>query len=213
MRESFLELLFPKRCFGCHELGPEICTSCRINWNPHLYRQEFDGLKVYSAITYTDTARSILLSAKEESVAVADKLIVDALQKCLMKIPGISLRNLIFVPVPSSKKAIRRRGRDFIFEISQNLANFYLGKNLKALEITRKIFDQTKLDAINRKKNLLYAYRCVLSAEEIPTFGNVILVDDLVTTGSTLQEARRALSAAGIRVTCAITACLAKPLR
>jgi len=41
----------------------------------------------------------------------------------------------------------------------------------------------------------------------------VIIVDDLVTTGSTLNEAARALNAAGFRVLGAITACLAKPVR
>ena len=42
---------------------------------------------------------------------------------------------------------------------------------------------------------------------------DVILVDDLLTTGATLLEARRALEVRGIRVIAAITACLSPPLR
>ena len=213
MRESFLELLFPNRCFGCRVIGPVICNKCRKNWNPHLYIQQLSGLKIYSGIYYSDTAKSILLSAKESGIQVADQLVLDALNHCVSRIPAISLRNLTFIPVPSSNRSIRRRGRDFLFEITENLASIYLANAVGALEITRRTFDQTKLDAINRKKNLLNAYKCSLTANQISKLKNVILIDDLVTTGSTLVEAHRALSAAGVHVTCAITACVAKPLR
>ena len=213
MRDGFLELLFPSRCFGCRELGPEICNKCRINWNPHIYSQKISDLKIYSAIYYSDTAKSILLSAKENSVKTADYLIIEALQHCLERAPGISIRDLTFIPIPSTQRAIRRRGRNFLFEISELFAASYRANVINALEINRKIFDQTKFDAINRRKNLLNAYTCNLKCDEIGKLKNVILVDDLITTGSTISEAHRALSAAGVHVTCAITACVAKPLR
>lgn len=213
MRESFLELLFPNRCFGCRELGPEICNQCRRNWNPHLYSQQISNLKIHSAIFYNETAKSILLGAKENGIKKADNLVVDALHHCLVRIPTISMRELTFIPVPSSNRAVRRRGRDFIYEIAGTLATPNRANVIKALEITRKTFDQTKLDAINRRKNLFNAYNCFLDREQKSNLKNVILVDDLITTGSTIVEAHRALTAAGIHVTCAITACVAKPLR
>jgi predicted amidophosphoribosyltransferase len=211
--DGLLELLFPSRCFGCRELGPEICNRCRSNWNPHIYIKKLAGLNIYSAIDYNETAKSILLGAKEGSIKTADYLIVRALQHCLDRAPGISIRELTFVPIPSTKKAIRRRGRNFLLEITERFALPYRANVIDALEINRKIFDQTKLDAINRRKNLFNAYACNLPGDEIRKLSNVILVDDLVTTGSTINEAHRALSAVGIHVTCAITACVAKPLR
>lgn len=213
MRDGFLELLFPSRCFGCRELGPEICNKCRIHWNPHIYIQKISGLKIYSAIYYSDTAKSILLSAKENSIKVADQLIIQALQHCLNRVPGISNRDLTFVPIPSAKRAIRRRGRNFLLEITDRFAVPYRASVISALEINRKTFDQANLNAINRRKNLFEAYTCNLKHDEINRLKNVILVDDLITTGSTISEAHRALSAVGINVTCAITACVAKPLR
>jgi predicted amidophosphoribosyltransferase len=42
--------------------------------------------------------------------------------------------------------------------------------------------------------------------------GKAILIDDLVTTGSTLEEAARALREKGIEVVAAVTACVAQPL-
>lgn len=213
MRESFLELLFPNRCFGCRVLGPEICNQCRRNWNPHLYSQKISTLRIHSAINYNETAKSILLGAKENSLRIADELVINALHHCLIRVPGISMRDLTLIPIPSSKRAIRRRGRDFIFEITKSLATPSRANVIEALQITRKTFDQTKLDAINRKKNLFNAYNCYLDRDQVNNLKNVILVDDLVTTGSTLVEAHRALTAAGIQVICAITACVAKPLR
>ena len=70
--------------------------------------------------------------------------------------------------------------------------------------------DQSKLDAQSRSENICGAM-CVLT-----TAGRgekVLLVDDLLTTGATLSEARRALKYAGFDVIGAITACLSLPLR
>jgi predicted amidophosphoribosyltransferase len=55
-----------------------------------------------------------------------------------------------------------------------------------------------------------------INRNKLPRLGvdtDVILVDDLLTTGATLLEARRALEVRGIRVIAAITACLSPPLR
>ena len=199
MRDGFLELLFPRRCFGCRELGPETCNQCRSNWNPHIYIQKLAGLKIYSAIDYNETAKSILLGAKEGSIKTADHLIVRALQHCLDRAPGISIRDLTFVPIPSTKKAVRRRGRNFLLEITERFALPYRANVIEALEINRKIFDQTKLDAINRRKNLFNAYTCKLPSDEIRNLSNVILVDDLATTFSTLKEAAKVLKMNGAR--------------
>ena len=101
------ELLFPTHCFGCKAIGIDICSNCRKFWNPHLYIQTISELKVYSAIRYSPVAKSILLGAKENSYAVADKLMVDALLNCLHMLPSQVLRRASLMPIPGSKRAIR----------------------------------------------------------------------------------------------------------
>jgi predicted amidophosphoribosyltransferase len=79
---------------------------------------------------------------------------------------------------------------------------------------TRRIKDQSELNAHDRSENIYQAWaidRNKLTALGVDT--DVILVDDLLTTGATLLEARRALEVRGIRVIAAITACLSPPLR
>jgi predicted amidophosphoribosyltransferase len=72
------------------------------------------------------------------------------------------------------------------------------------LFIQKKIKDQSNLNSKARRKNIESAYRVNGSViSQSPT----ILVDDLITTGSSIQEALRALRDAKITIDAVITAC------
>ena len=201
-------LLFPVRCFGCRELGFSICSDCRKIWNPHIYRNRFEELTVFSSIIYSPIAKNIILAAKEGSVKSADLLVKDALKNSL-KYLFESHPVGALVPIPSQHTAIRRRGRDFLSEIAHDLGKFYGVGVLNLLEHNRKVQDQSRLGISERHKNLNQA----LSIN--PRFsGNypaqrVVILDDLLTTGATLSEANRALRKAGFNVQAAATACVA----
>lgn len=115
------------------------------------------------------------------------------------------------VPVPSRKSATRKRGRDFMVENALALADQPLVEVRAVLEHVRRVRDQSTLSSREREINLSGALRAANSPvqENIP----VIIVDDLMTTGTTLHEAARALFSAGYDVIGAVTACVAKPLR
>lgn len=202
------ELLFPVQCFGCKAVGIEICSKCRKYWNPHFYLQNIEGLTVYSSIRYSNISRSILLSAKENSLRIADELIIDALVNCLHRLPTQVLRKAILMPVPGSKRAIRKRGRDFIQAITNEVS---LRSGLPMFEgmiVQRRLLDQSGLSAVDRKRNIYGAFN--YTGELVK--GEILLVDDLVTTGATLLEAKRALNVEGLTVNRAITACMAQTL-
>jgi len=112
------------------------------------------------------------------------------------------------VPIPSRKSVARLRGRQFISELSQHLSNesgLLLNENLRHI---RSVRDQSSLDAKSRFINIEGA----LISQKFFS-GKAFLIDDLVTTGATLQEAARALREKGIEVAAAVTACVAEPLR
>ena len=171
--------------------------------------QRIDQLTVYSSIKYSPVARSILLSAKENSVRIADELLISALHNCLNRLPTPILRSANLVPIPGSKRAIRKRGRDFILEITKELSRRTGIEIAKGLVINRRLLDQSGLSAQDRKRNLERAFE--FQGDEIQ--GQLILVDDLVTTGSTLLEAKRALEMRNLKVNQAITACVAQTLK
>ena len=204
------EIIFPSRCLGCGQLGLEICSLCRKNWHPHIYRQWSQHLPtfpIYSSVTYSPIAGKVLLAAKENNLAIADQLIFKALGHSLT----FALREIggdFLVPIPSRRSVARSRGRQFIATLSQQLSAELGLPAYENLEHTRRVRDQSSLDAKSRFHNLDGSMKSLNFLS-----GKAIVIDDLVTTGATLQEAVRALRKRGIEVAAAVTACVAEPLR
>ena len=201
-------LLFPTRCFGCRELGYSICSNCRKLWNPHIYKSTIVDLAVYSAIPYSPVAKNILLAAKEQSIKSADQLVRSAmaasLQVLFQKYPNSAL-----VPIPSAPASNRRRGRDFINEMAIFVAKDMGVGVLPLLEQQRLVRDQSKLNIASRRENLAMALSIKPQLRGNYSSESVVILDDLVTTGSTINEANRALTKAGFKVQAAATACVA----
>lgn len=110
------------------------------------------------------------------------------------------------VAIPTSPRKKRKRGYGHAEEIARACANALgISLTLDALQFTRTVADQTKLNAKQRKANLSGALvvRDGLSLGE----ADVLVIDDVMTTGATMSEAGRALKAAGAKsVTGAIIA-------
>ena len=204
------EIIFPSRCLGCGQLGLEICSLCRKNWHPHIYRQWSQHLPtfpIYSAITYSPIAGKVLLAAKENNLVIADQLIYKALGHSLT----FALREIggdFLIPIPSRRSVARSRGRQFIAALTHQLSAETGLPAYENLEHMRRVRDQSSLDAKSRFHNLDGSMKSLNFLS-----GKAIVIDDLVTTGATLQEAVRALRDRGIEVAAAVTACVAEPLR
>lgn len=207
---SLRELIFPIRCLGCDQLGISICSQCRKFWHPRIIKtwsHSKEKFPIYSSIPYSPIAGKVLLSAKESSLELADNLLTAAL---LHSLRGARSQNQIdfLVPIPSRRSVARKRGRQFISVLSRSIGE---SENLPTEEIlthTRKVRDQSNLDAKDRAANL---DKALISLRFLS--GKAVLIDDLVTTGATLHEAARALRSKGITVAAAVTACVAEPLR
>jgi predicted amidophosphoribosyltransferase len=109
------------------------------------------------------------------------------------------------VPVPSAARAVRSRGFDATASMARLAARRlrvrYPMAVQSALTQGRRVTDQSGLGAAARRENLAGAFRL---RRPIST-GAAVLVDDLVTTGSSLTEAARVLRAARIPVLGAAT--------
>ena len=204
------QLLFPSRCFGCQKLGPSICSACRSSWHPHYYRTKFDTLTVHSSLLYTPTASKIILAAKEQGIKGADELIIEAIIHAIEK-SKIDTTLARLVPVPSSTSSQRRRGRSFIVDLVTKITDRTGIQMLDCLQLSRRVLDQSGLHRDERATNLAGAFRITSQAR-----GELILIDDVVTTGATLREALRAVNSQGFHAAgsvSAVTACVAQPLR
>ncbi len=165
---------------------------------------------MHSALVYTPTASKIILAAKESNLKGADELIIEAIIHALNKaIPDTTLFRL--VPIPSSKASQRRRGRSFVVDLVSQISQRTGIPMVDCLQLSRKVLDQSGLHRDERASNLAGAFTLRSRVR-----GELILVDDVVTTGATLREATRAVNSQGFQVVgsvTAITACVAQPLR
>jgi len=206
------QLVFPTRCYGCNTLGVSICTTCRREWIPHYYKTNLNALNVHSALIYTPTASKIVLAAKENGLLGADDLLIDAIIHVLEK-ARLDKGYFTLVPVPSNKQSQRGRGRSFIVDLTMTISKQTGIAVNDCLQVSRRVSDQSGLNRVQRIANMQRAFS--LKPGSILR-GDAIVIDDVVTTGATLQEAARALNSQGFHAfgsVCAVTACVTQPLR
>ncbi len=207
--DSLNQLIFPSRCISCKRLGESLCFICKNSWNLNLVRSKFSnnpGLIVHSAIQYSDIAARVILAAKESHIKSADILVADAVAHALYE----WLKNDwvdTLIPIPSRKSAARKRGRQFVEEIAQIVSKNSGIAVFAPIQHSRLVRDQSGLNQEQRRNNLKGALVVRGNPEGL---GRALLVDDLVTTGATLNEAARALRYAGIEVVGAVTAAVAQ---
>jgi predicted amidophosphoribosyltransferase len=174
-------------------------------------RRPNQELNVFSFTYYTPTAQKIILSAKESHITFADQLLVDALTETVRRFIKDARVDLL-IPIPSRKGVTRKRGRQFVGELTERVACELAIPTRSMLRHRRNVRDQSALNGEERWNNLEGAL-VIEGVEDFPSDARVLLVDDLATTGATLLEAARAVNYAGIEVIGGVTAALAKPLR
>jgi len=99
-------------------------------------------------------------------------------------------------------------------EITRSVATCESFDYFEILQHQRAVRDQSQLNSQQRMSNIAGAFSISNNLVKAGDFGNtrpLILVDDLVTTGSTLAEAIRALRTAGFEVLGAVTGAAANP--
>jgi len=145
---------------------------------------------------------------RRDLVAVLAPMLADAVRAVLLEDSPLravlaSGNGPVFVvPVPSSRAAVRRRG-DSPLELLTRAAVREVGLARRelivspALRVRRRVADQAGLDHRQRANNVDWAMQ-VRPRWRVGIAGvTCLLVDDVLTTGATLVEAARALSAGG----------------
>jgi predicted amidophosphoribosyltransferase len=157
-----------------------------------------------------------LLSAKESQLRAADQLLVAGIDRAL-SLFVTRYGPATLVPIPSRNSATRKRGRNFLQEITMEVAEKIDLPYQSLLSHNRKVRDQSQLSLLDRSQNISGSFSVSRDISADISLGNIrpkiIVIDDLITTGATLSEAIRALRTAGFTVLGAVTSCTAKPLR
>lgn len=172
------------RCQRCGEPGlTEQCRRCRG-------RRHWDGIVVLSA--YADDLRDAVLRCKRPAGEVLAATLADLLvQKHCDTL--LAWRIGVVVPVPMHWLRRMRRGTSAAGELARGLARGLGVPCRPLLRRHRSTRMQNEFPIEDRPANVRGAFRAVGDLGG----ARVLLVDDVVTSGATLADCRRALAAAG----------------
>ncbi|NEA30938.1 ComF family protein [Streptomyces sp. SID13031] len=160
---------------------------------------------------YGGVVRSMILAHKEHARYGLARPLGESLAVAIQGTLG-SGRAAWLCPVPSAPSTVRQRGHDPLRRITAAAARSlrrdgYDVRTADALTAVRRPQDQAGLSAERRAANLAGAFSARSRWAERLTDQPVIVVDDVLTTGSTVAEACRALAVRGIPVLgCAVLA-------
>lgn len=210
---SFLSLIYKENCVVCgapcaFENRPAIgskgvqnlCKKCLkdveiLSGFPHT---KFDGVEIYSACFYKGVIRDLIHKLKFNHKKDAARVLAVFLYEFYEKIEvykkecGTSLppvQSLILVPVPTNKNNIGKRGYNNVFEIVKEfsaLSNIPFSKNL--LLKVKNTKPQYNLGPKQRKNNVSGCFKINLEDYEKHRGKTFLIIDDIFTTGATLNE-------------------------
>jgi predicted amidophosphoribosyltransferase len=190
-------------CAGCDVLGTLLCDECeRALVAAPVHRETPEGLPVVAALVYEGVAARCIRRLKEEGETLLARPLGAALSAALAHAVFDDARSPLIVPVPTGRAAFRRRGYR-VPELLIRRAGFPVAGVLANVRVTA---DQRGLGIDERGRNVSGSMR----ARHARDADEVLVIDDVVTTGATLDEAARALTSAGFRV-CGAVALAATP--
>ncbi len=220
LKNFVLDLFFPKNCFGCQKEGMYLCEDCIsvldiINSHQKFKTGNLDDL--YFALSYKNHSfkyedlliKKLIKKFKYNPFVKSlsqplSSLIIAHFELCEKPIPFIQEKdNFIIIPTPLSQKRLRWRGFNQAEEIAKNLSTYLKIPFLNNVLIKNKeTFFQSNLPKEERKKNLLNSF--CLKNKQIKN-KKILLVDDIYTTGSTMEECAKTLKMGGTRKIIGIT--------
>jgi predicted amidophosphoribosyltransferase len=203
---ALADLALPRTCAGCGLPGAVLCRRCavllaeprtasprRFPWGfpPTVAAGAYAGPVRPAVLAFKERGRAELAVPLGAALALAVAVVVSA-------VPGPS-RPVALVPVPSSRAALRSRGRDHVRELTARAVAELRAAGVPATEARLlgrrgRARDSAGLSAAQRRTNLAGTFRRVTGGPGTPAGALVVLVDDVVTTGATLTEAAAALA-------------------
>lgn len=200
---KFLDLLYPPQCLGCNlwSFGENkyLCTVChdKTDSSAHILCRSVDGVEVFSGFRYTSKiVARIIRALKYEHVFGAAEICGQWIAPIFQR---FSSGKTVYIPVPLHKSRLRERGFNQA-ELICRAAGGVVETDLLIRSAKTKY--QALLNEEERHKNIVGAFTTSGSCDPET---NYVIVDDVVTSGSTLRDCARALRRAGARKIFGIT--------
>ena len=202
-----LDLVLPLECGGCGAPSTRWCEVCARELAvgpdaPRVASPRIDpGVPVLALGRYAGPRRQAIVAMKDRgridlSAPLAGVLALGVHRLLLWGVLDVPLT---IVPAPTRGWAARRRGGDPVTRIATlaTAAHPHITV-VRALRMKALARDSAGLGSAARERNI--AGRVLLTSRRVQADHEVLLVDDIVTTGATARESVRVLQSAGARV-------------
>jgi competence protein ComFC len=214
---TILDFIFPSKCVSCGRSGADLCHDCLLGsraaeresqeWIFPLYDYRHPPIKKALWMFKYDSKKRLAVIFAE---ILFEKILEELSDLSVME----NFKDPILIPIPLSPKRYRERGynqAELICRELISLSKTNYRRQSDVLTLETKVLIKPKdtehqariRDRRARLKNLAGSFS-VKNIELIKN-RNVILIDDVTTTGATLSEARKTLKQAGARKVIAFT--------
>ena len=182
-------------CISCRRdlevLGTLLCSIC---WSKIEFINSEEIYENYGVVRYNDVIRKLIHIFKYNSPWV----LCDLFANWISLLHYDLLKEIdIIIPVPIHRQKLMKRGYNQSAVIAKKLAYQYQKKCLlEALLKIRHTKSQSTLSGDERRKNVIDSFKVNQNKAHLITGKNILLIDDVVTTGSTMIECKKVLSIA-----------------
>ena len=219
---EILDFIFPKRCINCKKQGSYLCQNCFIylsfdvkNLCLMCDRPTFNNLThpkckkkysidgCFSALTYNKTTQKLIYNFKYKPyLKDLTTVLIDLFYESIIQNENfnqeLKKEEWLLVPVPLLTAKLKKRGYNQSEILVKELAKKLNLPFENILKRTRGTKSQVGMTNVQRKENVRGIFE-ILNPKPKILNQNIFLVDDIVTTGSTLKEAANVLKKSGAK--------------
>ena len=197
MLDFILSLIFPQLCIGCGKFNTLLCENCyeKINFYPLTVELEIKDWSLEEIIVmaqYEGVTKKLIAALKYQGVKDVSKTLADMIYLAT-SLPPIEA----IAAVPLHSKRQRQRGFNQATEIALGLSRITQIPFVQLLQRTKHSQPQAKVS--DKKIRLVHLDNTFAINQTTPDLESVLIVDDVITTGTTLNKCAQVLKQAGIK--------------
>jgi len=189
--KNILAVLFPQKCLGCKKENEILCPNCLLK----ISRPDTPYLNgVHIAANYQDLVlKKALWMLKYQGIKQLAKPLAELIKERMWK--KLETGDWLIVPVPLSKNKLRHRGYNQAELIAKELSD-----NVRADILFKKFHTKSQVEVKDKEERLanIIGSFAIKNPEKIKG-KKIILIDDVLTTGATMREAKKVLKQAGAK--------------